>query len=145
MKETVPGKERLIAKLLKGPALTQADFGDPVSGSTVYDVCIYDDTGALAGQLQVDRAGELCAGKECFRSLGPKGYSYEDKDTSADGVQMIQTQDDVTVKQSPDFHWKKPERMGYIRPWKSHLGVESGQVRASKFSGGPRCRESHRT
>jgi hypothetical protein len=87
VKENVPGKEKLIAKLLKGPGLGALDYGDPLgSGGTAYSVCIYDDAGDLAGKLEVDRAGASCAGKECWKPVGATGYRYKDKDASADGV-----------------------------------------------------------
>jgi hypothetical protein len=87
--EKVPGKEKVIMKLVNGPALTQVDFGDPVSGSTIYDVCIYDDAGQLAGQLQVDRAAAQCAGNDCWKPLGPLGFLYKDKAMTADGVGLV--------------------------------------------------------
>lgn len=87
--EKAVGKEKVIVKLIKGPALTQADFGDPVLGSTAYDLCVYDDAGQLAAHMQVDRAGLDCAGKDCWKALGTKGLLYKDKDLSSDGVQLI--------------------------------------------------------
>lgn len=87
--EKAVGKEKVIVKLIKGPALTQADFGDPVLGSTAYDLCVYDDAGQLAAHMQVDRAGLDCAGKPCWKALGTKGFLYKDKDLSSDGVQLI--------------------------------------------------------
>ena len=96
-KETV-GKEKLIAKMLKGPAIAQTDLGNPLSGGgTKYNLCIYDDTPALVGEVIVNRAGDLtCSGGStaCWASIGAappagKGYSYKDADRSADGVGKI--------------------------------------------------------
>ena len=89
VKENKPGKEKVLAKLIKGPALVQSDFGDPVTGTTGMAACIYDSTGTLAGELIVDRAGDTCAGKACWKAIGAKGYLYKDKDTTADGVKIF--------------------------------------------------------
>jgi hypothetical protein len=89
-KEKVAGKEKLklVLKKLASP-VTQADLGDPVTGDTRYDVCVYDENDALVQQLQVDRAGDQCGAKACWKALSTKGYKYSDKDTSADGVLKI--------------------------------------------------------
>ena len=36
--------------------------------------------------LTIDRAGEECAGKNCWKAAGPFGFSYKDKGASQDGV-----------------------------------------------------------
>ena len=42
------GKEKVIAKLLNGPATAQGDFGDPtIPGGTGYSLCVYDDASNL--------------------------------------------------------------------------------------------------
>jgi cysteine-rich repeat protein len=90
VKTDVVGKEKLLAKFVKGPALGQMDFGAPLlPGGTGYALCIYDDTGDFAGGLEVDRAGQQCAGKDCWRSVGASGLLYKDKDASSDGTKLI--------------------------------------------------------
>ncbi len=94
VKEKKPGKERIIAKFLKGPQLSQTDFGDPVSSTTEYSLCMYDQSGGLVGALEVDRAGEPCGSGDCWKSLGKdppdgKGYAYKDGDTNSDGVLVM--------------------------------------------------------
>jgi Thrombospondin type 3 repeat len=98
IKENVPTKEKLVAKFIKGPAILQTDLGDPLSGGgTNYSLCIYDDVGALAGELAVARPGDTtCSGgaTACWNPLGSappagKGYKYKDKDLTADGVFQI--------------------------------------------------------
>lgn len=90
-----PGSEKLLAKLLKGPAATQTDLGNPTApGGTQTALCVYRDTGALAAELLVQRGGQLCAGKPCWKSIGGpppsgKGYVYKDKDASSRGVSKI--------------------------------------------------------
>jgi hypothetical protein len=87
------GSEKLIAKLLNGPQIAAGDLGTPATGSTAYALCIYDDAGALAGALTVDRASNLCGEKSCWKRLGKappfKGFRYLDKSASADGVLVI--------------------------------------------------------
>lgn len=92
------GKEKLLVKMIKGPAILQADFGDPVTaGGTKYNLCIYDDTPSLAGELIVDRGGDTsCSGgaTDCWSPIGPlppsgKGYRYKDYDLLADGAAKI--------------------------------------------------------
>lgn len=86
IKEKKAGKEKLIAKFTRGPALLQTDFGDPVSGATSYDLCLFDDQGALLSSLTVDRAAGLCAGKDCWKAKKDTGWQYKDKNADSDGV-----------------------------------------------------------
>lgn len=100
VKADVPGSEKLVAKLLKGPALAQTDLGNPLDAGqggtgTVYSLCVYDDANALAGEALVDRAGDTCVGTPCWKSLGKapndpqgpgKGYKYKDGAVAADGI-----------------------------------------------------------
>lgn len=99
VQEKAPGKEKLVAKLLKGPALEQTDMGDPLDpGGTSYSLCIYDASGNLAGQASVDRAGDTCAGKPCWKPVGKaptdpngpgKGYKYKDANLASDGIKKL--------------------------------------------------------
>jgi hypothetical protein len=98
-----PGRERLEARLLRGPALAQTDLGNPLDlaqggTGTSYALCVYDDADALAAGVRVTRAGDLCAGKPCWRPIGRapnhprgpgKGYRYRDRALDADGVLTI--------------------------------------------------------
>jgi len=99
-KDGTPGRERLVVRMLQGPALTQTDLGNPLDAmqggsGTAYALCVYDDTSTLAVELQVTRAGDLCLGKPCWRPIGHapndprgpgKGYRYRDRSLAADGV-----------------------------------------------------------
>jgi hypothetical protein len=87
------GKEKLTAKLFRGPALAQADFGG--ADGTAVALCLYDEADTLAGALGVDRAGAECGDKPCWKPIGKpapdgKGFVYQDKTGSADGVRSIQ-------------------------------------------------------
>lgn len=90
VKERTTGKEKLVAKWKKGPTLLADDFGDPLApGGTAYTLCLFDESDALVGEATVDRAGMSCAGKDCWRALGPLGFLYKDKELSADGAQLL--------------------------------------------------------
>lgn len=89
IKEKKAGKEKFILKIKGGPALAQGDFGDPVTGDTAYDICVFDDAGDLAFSLAVDRAGATCAGKPCWKAKKDTGWLYKDKDTASDGVKIM--------------------------------------------------------
>ncbi len=91
--ERKAGNEQLIAKISRGPALDQADFGD--AEGTPVALCLYDQTGALAAVLGVDRAGAICGDEPCWTPMGGtppdgEGFVYKDKTASADGVRSIQ-------------------------------------------------------
>ncbi|MDX1384733.1 MAG: myxococcus cysteine-rich repeat containing protein [Thermoanaerobaculia bacterium] len=90
--EKKPGKEKLKASLKGFDMETmQASFGDPATGTSRYDLCIYDDVGVLVGELSVDRAGDLCGpkAKPCWKAKGDKGYAYKDPDAASAGVKKI--------------------------------------------------------
>lgn len=95
LNEKIAGKERFLAKLQKGPALTQPDLGAPLDPSgTAYVVCVFDDAGLLVGEMLVDRAGEACGTKDCWKALGGappggKGYLYKDKTGAEDGITLV--------------------------------------------------------
>ncbi len=84
------GREKMNLRWLKiATATTQADYGDPLNGAMSVATCIYDDAGSLVQEFLVDRAGEVCAGKPCWKTKGTRGYEYKDKETSATGVSKI--------------------------------------------------------
>lgn len=85
--EKPAGKERLKLKWKKvTSATTRPDFGDPVGGSTVAVACIFDDAGTLVADLVVDRAGDTCLTKPCWKTTGTAGLAYKDKAAAADGI-----------------------------------------------------------
>lgn len=95
VRENRVGKETLIAKLSKGPPLTQGDFGNPMTaGGTDYSVCIYSDVGTLAGSFSTIAAGADCGGDPCWKPVGGdpptgRGFKYKDKDLSSDGTKSL--------------------------------------------------------
>jgi cysteine-rich repeat protein len=92
IKETKPGNEKLKAKLKGFQAATgQSDLGNPVTGSTRYDLCIYGPAGQLAGELSIERATQSCGPKQkpCFKDKGGKGWLYKDPSADADGAKKL--------------------------------------------------------
>jgi hypothetical protein len=86
------GRERFKAVLSRLDAdLEQADFGDPATGTTRYDLCLYDESNTLALELTVDRAAQTCgdSSKACWVTISAEGYRYKDRHASADGVKRI--------------------------------------------------------
>jgi|GEM_PF-1646985 len=93
VEEKSAGKEKLKITLKKlQTAVTQAQFGDPLSsGGTSYAICIYDQADILRDSISVARAGDSCGSppKDCWAAVSTKGYKYNDKDLTADGIQKI--------------------------------------------------------
>lgn len=93
--ESRPGKEKLVAKFRKGPAFEQLDLGEPTgAGGTAYALCLYDDQDLLVSSLNIDRPAALCGTKPCWTPLGGtapmgKGYRYNDREATADGVSLV--------------------------------------------------------
>ena len=85
-----PGKERLKLRWTKiAIATTRASFGDPVAGSTIAALCVFNDAGTPVGALTVDRARQTCGTKPCWKATGKQGLAYKDKLASAAGVAKL--------------------------------------------------------
>jgi large repetitive protein len=93
--EKKAGRESLAFSLAKGPALAQAELGDPrESGDLGVALCIYRDTGQRVASLPVQRAGETCGTKPCWKPLGGEppsgaGWRYRDPLAAASGVRAL--------------------------------------------------------
>jgi hypothetical protein len=93
--EKKAGRESLAFSLAKGPALAQAELGDPrKSGDLGVALCIYRDTGQRVATLPLERAGETCGTKPCWKPLGgapPKGagWRYRDSTGAASGFRSL--------------------------------------------------------
>jgi len=84
------GKENLKLRWAKiATTTTRGSFGDPVGGSTVAALCVFNDAGTPVGELIVDRAGQTCGTKPCWKATGKQGLAYRDKTASAAGVIKI--------------------------------------------------------
>jgi cysteine-rich repeat protein len=91
--ERKPGKEKLKLSMKQlSESTAPGDFGDPVAGDTAFLVCLYSEAGALAGELLVDRAGDVCGpkAKPCWKAT-QKGPKYKDPDAASSGVKAIKT------------------------------------------------------
>ena len=106
IQETVPGKERVLVKASKGPALVQVDFGDPLDpGGTSLAACVYDDAGTLVASMDVDRAGDTCGTKDCWKPIGSpppngKGFLFRDSQAASDGITRIKLKGGAAGKSS---------------------------------------------
>jgi cysteine-rich repeat protein len=88
--ERVAGGERLSLKLSEiGADELLGDIGDPVTGGTRYDLCVYNGTGGLLTELVLDRAGELCAGETCWKERPDGGLAYRDRQGRASGIRKV--------------------------------------------------------
>ncbi len=96
IKET-PGREKMLVQWKKGPSLSGTDFGNPlVAGGSVYSLCLYDDADTLVADYVIPRAGDTCAGNDCWKPVGPpppypthQGYSFKDGDGTSDGINKM--------------------------------------------------------
>ncbi len=90
--EKSQGKEKLKLDLSGfSSATTQADFGDPATGTSSYALCVYDDADALVGELAVERAQLLCGKKlaPCWKAQSTTGYAFKDAAGLSDGVRSL--------------------------------------------------------
>lgn len=83
-------KDKLLWKWTRGQESLLADFSDAVSGSALYQLCVYDDS--LAPQPVLDAgvvAGGVCDDKPCWKEGGTKGYSYRSKTGQSGGITAL--------------------------------------------------------
>jgi 6-phosphogluconolactonase (cycloisomerase 2 family) len=71
----------LVWKWVKGDATVTSEFGTPSPSVTF---CLYDATGLLMTTLLPP--GGTCAGRDCWRSSGTRGFRYRDRELTPDGV-----------------------------------------------------------
>ncbi|MDG2305292.1 MAG: M12 family metallopeptidase [Candidatus Binatia bacterium] len=89
VRENRAGRESLKAALLKGPALSQSDFGNPLEASgTAYTACLFDDGDSLAGEVRVGRAADQCGKRPCWKAAGKNGYVFKDTEFASDGIKI---------------------------------------------------------
>ena len=82
-------------KWFKGAATSVGDFGTPHT-TTSYALCLYDGTSELIGSVTAP-AGGTCRGKPCWRATA-KGWRYDDKDRTPDGVQRLDLESGIAGK-----------------------------------------------
>ncbi|HYD47852.1 MAG TPA: LamG-like jellyroll fold domain-containing protein [Terriglobales bacterium] len=80
----------LKATRLAAP-LAAADFGDPLSASATYRLCVYDSIGGTP-QLSMGLnlpGGGLCGSRSCWRAIGSSGFVFRDRDGAHAGVRKL--------------------------------------------------------
>lgn len=89
----VPSRRKLSWQWTGGStALEQADFGDPINGSTAYTLCLYDQSGAapVYESGATIPPGTCGSAGTCWRSAaGGAGWSYKEKLGHRDGITKI--------------------------------------------------------
>jgi hypothetical protein len=89
--EKSAGKEKakfILSKLV--PAVAQADFGDPVGGTTSYALCVYDGSDTLVATYEPGRGMDFCDINFCWSAWKDFGYQYKDKTLSIGGFKKVQ-------------------------------------------------------
>jgi hypothetical protein len=66
----------------------------------------------LVQEYIVDRATEQCAGKDCWKAKGTKGYGYKDKDNASDGIAKIGFGSGDATKGKADAQGKNNQAKG---------------------------------
>lgn len=81
--------DKLLFKWKKGAATSAADFGDPVSGGTDYELCIYDLAGPALLFAARAPAGGICGGHPCWKAATGGGFRYKDRYRTPDGLDRL--------------------------------------------------------
>jgi hypothetical protein len=83
-------KDQLKWTWAGGDVTLLPDFGQPASGTTGYNLCVYDRHGGAAALLTAATipAGGSCAGRPCWRAQS-SGFRYMDSSLGQHGVKMI--------------------------------------------------------
>lgn len=73
-----------------GAATSSTDFGDPLSATTRFELCVYDAS-ANAQPLHVSRVagGATCGTRPCWKAVGATRYAYASKG-NGDGITQLQ-------------------------------------------------------
>ncbi len=95
LEDKTPKRRKLVWKWRNGPATTAEEFGDPVDGSTGYEICVYDASGDTPN-LVVDAAvaaAETCpSGRPCWKRTGrgaTAGFSYYRRQLDRSGLLSV--------------------------------------------------------
>jgi hypothetical protein len=111
--DNLAGKETLKLRWTKiATATTRASFGDPVGGTTIAALCIFNDARTQVGALIVDRARQTCGTKPCWRATGKQGLTYQDKLASAAGVAKLAFVGGLASKGKASAQGKNDESKG---------------------------------
>ncbi len=88
--------DRVGLRISKMGATSFADFGDPVGGTSDYEICVYDESAGVPSLVwsgAAPAASTCTQGKPCWKRLGsasnPKGFLYKDSGLDPEGIQKI--------------------------------------------------------
>jgi hypothetical protein len=115
LSERKTGSEKLKLALKSPLGAVPAGFlGDPASGTTRVDVCVYDDADTLVGEFGVDRGGDACGpkAKPCWKALGSTGFAYKDPDAASSGMRKIKAKSRRPEKTQLSFQAGNKARKG---------------------------------
>jgi hypothetical protein len=84
-----PSRRRFSWKWSRGATvLTQASFGNPLTGSTAYTLCLYDQnagTPVFEMDATIAPAG-TCGTRPCWKAVSDRGWSYNNRNGVGNGV-----------------------------------------------------------
>jgi hypothetical protein len=95
-------KDQVVWKWIKGSATAKAEFGDPVNGTTGYQLCVYDQTGGVPN-LVLDATAppggtcNIAKPTPCWK-MTKSGFKYKDKDLTPDGVLILTLKEGAASK-----------------------------------------------
>ncbi|MCX8072789.1 MAG: right-handed parallel beta-helix repeat-containing protein [Candidatus Binatia bacterium] len=82
-------RDRIVFRWTLGEQTLAAELGNPATGSTSYELCLYDaHTASLLLAARAPAAGH-CKGKPCWKVLADGGYSYQDGERTPDGLELL--------------------------------------------------------
>jgi hypothetical protein len=97
--EKTPGKENIKVKIDKLTAdTTLALFGDPIGGNTSYAVCLFNEDDVRIATMRVNRAGQQCGTRPCWKATGGPGYKFSDKLLASEGVLQLSLKSGLATK-----------------------------------------------
>ena len=82
--------DKLVWEWKRGQQTTLADLGDPLTGTTSYALCIYDEilgSPNLVLSAKAPAASE-CSGA-CWSRVGARGFNYVDRTNTPDGIRRM--------------------------------------------------------
>ena len=86
---TPQGKDKIAWAWRKGAATSKTDFGNPVTATPSYEVCVYDSSASPQPLYRGSvAAGGTCGTRACWTDK-KTGYGYRNTTTNADGIQRV--------------------------------------------------------
>jgi hypothetical protein len=79
---------RLTWKWTRGDAVNSSELGNPLSGTTDYELCVYEEFGGspLLIMSAAAPAGGICGGGRSCWSTASRGFRYRDTNLAPDGL-----------------------------------------------------------